>query len=817
MAAKNEMKAGTKATENSGSKAANSAAEETVKPAGKRGRPAGARNKNTKKAEHAEAAVKAAPAGGVVLQNETEKDFSNPEYYTNRELSWLKFNGRCLSEARDTKIVPLFERLKFLSITQSNLDEFFMVRIASLKDQKEAGYEKPDIAGMTPENQLEELSKAVHEFVALQYSTYSRSLVPALAKAGLVIVSDLSELTENENRFLDRYFEEVIYPVLTPMALDSSRPFPLIRNKTLNIGALIADKPDTDNDGEKKAGTDAAAEEKSSRKKASNKKVDAKKTNDNEHTEFATVQVPDVLPRIIELPAENESSIKRIILLELVVRKYIGVLFQHYDVVCSSPYRIMRNADLEIDEEEASDLLIEIQKQIKKRQWGEVIRLEVDEDIDPRLLKILRKEFKIQDRDLYEISGPLDLTVCMKMYGLSGFEKYKEKGHAPAQVKAFSEAQDIFSAIRKHDILVHHPYMSFDPVVEFVRSAAKDPGVLAIKQTLYRVSGNSPIVSALAQAADNGKQVTVLVELKARFDEEHNIVWAKMLEKAGVHVIYGLLGLKVHSKITMIVRREEDGIRRYVHLGTGNYNDSTAKLYTDLGLFTCDASIGRDATAVFNMLSGYSEPDRWYKLLVAPIWMKNDFLRMIRRETENAKAGKKAFIRAKMNSLCDPVIIAELYRASAAGVNIQLLIRGICCLKTGIPGVSEHISVRSIVGNYLEHSRIFWFLNGGEDEIYMGSADWMPRNLDRRVEIVFPVDSPELKREIMHILDTEFDDNVKAHILQPDGSYEKPDRRGKSPVNSQEIFCEEADALSPKEPEPVEEHRFTPAQSIEES
>ncbi len=718
-------------------------------------------------------------------------DFGAYENFCNREQSWLLFNSRCLSEARDTKIVPLFERLKFLSITQSNLDEFFMVRIASLKDQLHAGYQGVDIAGLTPAMQLEALSAQVHEFVGLQYSTFNRSLLPALEKAGLVVITDYRELTEDQSRFLDRYFEEEIYPVLTPMAMDSSRPFPLVRNKSLNIGALISDKS---GGGLGKKG---------------------KKKKGKETLEFATVQVPSVLPRIIEIP-DGEETVTTVILLEEVIKKYIGVLFQHYDVVCCAAYRVMRNADLTIDEDEAEDLLIEIQKQIKKRQWGEVIRLEVEEDIDKRLLSILVKEFGIADEDLYSIAGPLDLTFCMKLYGLEGFDKYKEAPYTPAPVREFAEADGVFDAIRRQDILVHHPYMTFDPVVNFVQSAAKDPDVLAIKQTLYRVSGHSPIIAALAQAADNGKQVTVLVELKARFDEEHNIAWAKMLEKAGVHVIYGLLGLKVHSKITMVIRREEDGIRRYVHLGTGNYNDSTARLYTDLGLFTCDEAIGQDATAVFNMLSGYSEPERWYKLMVAPIWLKNDFLKLIRREAENAAAGRPAFIRAKMNSICDPVIIRALYEASAAGVQIDLLVRGICCLRTGIPGVSENIRVRSIVGNFLEHSRIFWFHNNGEDEVFMGSADWMPRNLDRRVEIVFPVESDALRAEVCHILTTEFEDNVKAHILQPDGSYEKIDKRGKTLVNSQAQFCAEAWKKVPKKPNPVEERRFTPAQPLTE-
>lgn len=658
------------------------------------------------------------------------KSYEKPEYYVNRELSWIKFNERVLSEARD-KTLPLFERLKFLSITSSNLDEFYMVRVASLKDQVHAKYTKADISGLTPREQLRSISEKTHELVQVQYSTYNRSLLPTLKKAGLHVIEEHEMLTDAQKEYVDQYFEENVYPVLTPMAMDSSRPFPLIRNKTLNIGALIAKK-------------DRKKEEKI--------------------LEFATVQVPSVLPRVVLIPGGKNDK-QSVIFLEELIERNIGKLFLNNDVVCAHPYRIMRNADLSIDEDEAEDLLVEIQKQLKKRQWGEVIRLEVEEKMDSRLLKILKSEFEIKEEDIFTIPGPLDLTVLMKLYGLDGFEDYKASGYTPAPVAAFRGYESIFDRIREGDVFVHHPYMSFDPVVKFVQQAAKDPSVLAIKQTLYRVSGHSPIVAALAQAAENGKQVSVLVELKARFDEENNIVWAKKLEKAGCHVIYGLVGLKTHSKITLVVRREENGIRRYVHLGTGNYNDSTAKLYTDCGIFTCDARIGEDATAVFNMLSGYSEPKYWNKLIVAPLWMKDRFLKMIELEANHAKEGKEARIMAKMNSLCDPKIMEALYHASACGVKIELIIRGICCLKVGIPGVSENITVRSIVGDFLEHSRIFYFYNNGAEEVFMGSADWMPRNLDRRVEIVFPVEDEKIKREVIHILDVELADNRKAHIL----------------------------------------------------
>lgn len=746
-----------------------------------------------------------------------EKDYTpylKPEYYRNRELSWLSFDERVLSEARD-KSIPLFERLKFLSITASNLDEFYMIRVASLKDMVHTQYNKPDIAGMTPKEQLKAISERTHELVQSQYNTYNRSLLPALQKINFRIISSHEELTKEQAEYVDEYFEENIYPVLTPMAMDSSRPFPLIRNKTLNIGALICKKDGTEKelaaDREKESAEKKDAGEKKTKEKGGDRK---EKNKDRQKLDFATVQVPSVLPRFVQLPVGEDGS-HAIILLEEVIERNIGKLFLSYDVICAHPYRIMRNADLTIDEDEAADLLVEIQKQLKKRQWGEVIRLEVEEKIDRRLLKILKSEFNIRDEDLFFIPGPLDLTFLMKVYGLEGYEDYKVPRYTPAPVPALQNDDDIFTNIRKGDILLHHPYMSFEPVVDFVRQAAKDPQVLAIKQTLYRVSGNSPIIAALAQAAENGKQVSVLVELKARFDEENNIVWAKMLEKAGCHVIYGLLGLKTHSKITLVVRREETGIRRYVHLGTGNYNDSTAKQYTDCGLLTCDAKIGEDATAVFNMLSGYSEPNSWNKLVVAPIWMRDRFLHMIRMEEENARKGQEARIVAKMNSLCDREIIAALYSASAAGVKIDLIIRGICCLITGIPGVSENITVRSIVGNFLEHARIFYFYSNGTEEVYMGSADWMPRNLDKRVEIVFPLEKEEIKKEAMHILEIQMADNVKAHVLQPDGTYEKIDKRGKVLVNAQEYFCQEATERAKIKKTELDKRVFIPAEPVE--
>ena len=720
--------------------------------------------------EIVQAAVKAAPArsAGKAFVN-----FEDPAYYVCRELSWLRFNLRVLMEARD-KTIPLFERLKFLSIVSSNLDEFFMVRVASLKDQVSAGYKKKDIAGMSAEEQLRHIAVRTHEMVELQYNTLNRALLPALEKEGLHFIRQHEDLTDAEAVYVDQYFRDTVYPVLTPMAVDSSRPFPLVRNKTLNLAAIIRKKDE--------AKSLVRTEEK-------------KKKDEKERPEFAIVQVPSVLPRLVVIPSDlgSRPGIKKnVILLEEVIERNISSLFLNYDIVAAHPFRIMRNSEFELDEDEAADLLLEIQKKLKRRQWGEAIRLEIEDDVDQELLEILCDELLIEKSDLFKINGPIDLTFLMKLYGVDGFEDLKTPSHIPQPVPALMNDDSIFENIRKGDILLSHPYQSFDPVVQFVRTAAKDPDVLAIKQTLYRVSGNSPIIKALAEAADNGKQVTVLVELKARFDEENNIAWAKMLEKAGCHVIYGLLGLKTHSKITLVVRAEEDGIRRYVHLGTGNYNDSTAKLYTDLGMLTCRREYGEDATAVFNMLSGYSEPLSWNRLIVAPLWMRDRFLKLIGRVKAAAEQGREARIEAKMNSLSDRGIIAALYAASAAGAEIDLIVRGICCMKTGIPGVSEHIRVRSIVGNFLEHARIFRFIADGEETILLGSADWMPRNLDNRVEIVFPVVDPVLKEKVVHYLEVELQDNVKASILQNDGSYEKEDLRGKKKVNSQEQFSAEA-------------------------
>ncbi|MBZ4644520.1 MAG: polyphosphate kinase [Petroclostridium sp.] len=679
-----------------------------------------------------------------------EMSFNKPEYFINRELSWLEFNDRVLEEAKD-RSNPLLERIKFLSIVSSNLDEFFMIRVASLKDQVNVGFNKPDPAGLTPKQQLKKISIRTHKMVDEQYNMFNRALLPRLKKNGIHMVYE-EDLTDEQRNFLDEYFTNEIYPVLTPMAVDSSRPFPLILNKSLNLGVLIKDKE-----------------------------------TENQYI-FATVQVPSVLPRIVELPSPGYGS-KHFILLEEVITMYIGRLFAGHDVICTYPYRITRNADLSIEEDEAEDLLLEIEKSLKKRKWGAAIRLEVSCDMDERLVHILKDALEIHQDDIYYINGPLDLTFLMKIYSFEGYEHLKYLPHYPQTPQDLPEEHNIFEVINNGDVLLHHPYEAFEPVVEFVQEAARDPKVLAIKQTLYRVSGDSPIVKALAEAAERGKQVTVLVEVKARFDEENNIQWAKRLEKAGCHVIYGLVGLKTHSKITLVVRREEKGIKRYIHLGTGNYNDVTARFYTDLGLFTSNEYFGADASAVFNMLSGYSEPPELYKLEVAPLGLRTKFIELIENEMHNALVGKKARIIAKMNSLVDIEIATALYKASSAGVKIDLIVRGICCVRPGMQGISENITVRSIVGRFLEHSRIYYFYNDGREDIFLSSADWMPRNLDRRVELLFPIEDRVLKERVLGILDITLEDTVKARILNSEGKYKKVDKRGKKPLNSQEYFC----------------------------
>ena len=685
--------------------------------------------------------------------------------FFNRELSWLEFNDRVLHEARDTKN-PLLERLNFLAITASNLDEFYIVRVASLRDMASIDFEEKDIAGLTVNEQLQRIDVKTRELMSVMYSTYTRSLVPAL-RAENILISDYSELSDELKGRADEYFKTVLYPVLTPMAVDSSRPFPLIYNRMLNLCVVL--------DG-------------------SNPAVTPSMGGEPDENHYATLQIPTLVPRMFRM--DDQDGRIFFVPTEQIIKANLDMLFIGQKVLASGCYRIMRNADLDIDEDEAEDLLKEIEEQVRKRRFGEIIRVEVEEDIDKEVLDFIVDELQIDRGDIFEVSGPIDLTCVSKINSALGKENFRElryPDHVPAAPAMFDEdLSDIFAQIREKDRLVHHPYESFDPVLEFVRQAASDPNVLAIKQTLYRVSARSPIIASLLEAARNGKQVMVLVELKARFDEENNINWAKMLENAGCHVIYGLVGLKTHSKITLVVRQEEDGIRRYLHLATGNYNDITARIYTDIGLFTASESYGEDASEFFNMLSGYSVPTDWNRLISAPIWMKDYFIRKIRREAENAREGKAAGITAKINSLVDEQIIEELYRASSAGVKIDLIVRGICCLRPGVAGMSENITVRSIVGRFLEHSRIFCFHNEGHEDIYLASADWMPRNLHRRVELLFPIEDPDCRKRVMEVLNVELDDTIRAHFLSEDGTYHKIDLRGKAKIDSQEALIRSA-------------------------
>lgn len=697
----------------------------------------------------------------------------------NRELSWLEFNGRVLDEARDREI-PLMERLNFLSITQSNLDEFIQVRVASLKDMVHANYERTDSAGLTASEQLTAISEQLTFLTSRMSSTYLRSLKPLLEREG-VYVLETNELSDEQRREVDLYFRNTVFPIVTPLAVDVARPFPLINNGSLNIACLL--KPDEESDEE------------------------------NDAFSFATLQVPDVLPRIFVLnkpcrqeilqPSDGEVKVA-VILLEDIIQENLKFFFRGSKIKGHAIYRILRNADFDIDEEDAADLLTEIQYQVHMREWGEIIRLEASDNINPNILTYLVKAMKVAEEDVYLFRGPLDLTFLSKLRQLGELKRHRSyyyRDFKPQKVSMLEDSRllrleyghqesDMFSLIRERDILLHHPFEQFDPIFDLIRQAARDPDVLAIKQTLYRISGDSPLIGYLEEAAQNGKQVMVLVELKARFDEENNIQWARKLEKAGCHVIYGLVGLKVHSKITLIVRHEEDGIKRYLHLGTGNYNDQTAKLYTDLGLLLCRESYGTDATEFFNMISGYSQPTEWNKLIPAPFWMRSSCLDLIDREIRNRLEGRSAYIRAKMNSLVDEQMIEKLYEASQAGVEIDLIIRGICCLRPGVPGLSENIRVVSVVGRYLEHSRIYILANDGNEETYLSSADWMPRNLDRRVELMFPVEDELCRSRIAEIMNLQLEDTEGAHVGQPDGSYKRQDRRGKVPIDSQARLME---------------------------
>lgn len=672
--------------------------------------------------------------------------------YNNRELSWMDFNYRVLEEAFE-KENPVLERLKFLAITASNLDEFFMVRVAGVMDEMHDGRKNPDVSGLTPKQLFKKLSVKVHDFWKKQYSCLNRSIMPVLNKNGLMFIS-IDDLDEKQKAFIDDYFYKMVFPVLTPLAVDTSRPFPLLANKSLNIAVRLRSE---------------------------------------DESVFAVVQVPSLLPRFIEVPQSDEKDkTRKFIMLEDIIMDKLDVLFELYKIEKFCPFRVIRDSDLEIDED-VDNLLVEIQRSIKKRKRGKPVRLELIKYCDEELKHFLVESFDVEEDEIYESTGPLDLTFFSKFGGLDGCDKLRFAPIVPVNPPAdFYGYDDCFKAIREKDRLVHHPYESFDAVLNFVKQAASDSNVLAIKQTLYRVSGNSPIIAALIKAAENGKQVTVLVELKARFDEENNIQWAKKLEKAGCHVIYGLTGLKTHCKICLVVRKEEDTIRRYLHMGTGNYNDITARFYTDIGLFTCKEEYGEDASSLFNVLTGYSLPPEYNKFIVAPKGMRTFFEQAIIKETENAKNGLPSGITVKVNSLVDPSIINLLYKASQAGVKVTMIVRGICCLVPGLKGISDNITIYSIVGQLLEHSRIFKFENAGDPIIFMGSADWMPRNLDRRVELVFPIEDPDIKKRAFKILEIMLSDTVNMRIQKPDTTYHMVDRRGKKVVNSQLEFSKRA-------------------------
>jgi len=696
---------------------------------------------------------------------------NDPSLFANRELSWLEFNERVLEEAQD-KTNPIMERLKFLAISASNLDEFFMIRVSSLLRSEST---TPDPSGMTPKEQIAAISKRVHSMVQKQYSCFTRSLVPAMEKEGIRFLS-YAKLNDAQRNQVDSYFKKVLYQVLTPMAIDQSRPFPTINNRTVNIFVELA--PD------KEVSTVRTVE-------WDNDEFRYRITEKtNKSPKYAVVQVPTVVPRIVPLKTE-EKDVHHYILLENILLEHIGELFKGHTVTRTALLRVTRNSDLEIDEEEIEDLLDEVSRSIRGRLWGAPVRIEMTKGISKPAMKLLEKSLGLTEDKIYEIKGPLDFTAWS---GFSMSDEFAHLQYEPAPIRpspAFVNKDSMFDVIRKKDVLVHHPYMNFDCVVRFVREAAADPNVLAIKQTLYRVSGQSPIINALIQAAENGKQVTVLVELKARFDEENNVNWARLLEKSGVHVVYGLTGLKTHCKVCLIVRREKkDVIRRYMHLGTGNYNEATAKVYTDIGMFTCNESFGQDASVLFNVLTGYVKATDWQKFAVAPTTLRSTFEELIEQECKNAAAGKPAAISAKMNSLSDVPIIQLLYKASQAGVKIRLLVRGICCLRPGIPGVSENITVCSIVDRYLEHSRIFVFENDGQPKVFLSSADWMGRNLNRRIEVMFPIEDEDLKEEIVALLEISLSDNVKRREAKADGTYYRPARKGKAAVQSQMVHHE---------------------------
>ncbi len=675
-------------------------------------------------------------------------DLHDTAYYINRELSWLKFNERVLEEAEDIEN-PLLERLKFLAIFSANLDEFMMIRYAGIKEQVSAGITKLTADGRSPAEQATEIPKRLRPLLDRQGRHLNHVILPALEAHG-VKIEQMNTLSQADADFVDTYFRETLFPVLTPLALDSGNPFPRLPNLSFSILIEVRDPV---------SGV----------------------------MEKAIVQVPSVLPRFLKLPnsqhlsqeegleSVDTSAEHRFVLSDDLIKHKVKDLFVGYEVERCHVFRVTRNADIELAEDEADDLLQVIEDEVRKRRWGDAVRLEVTTNMPKDWCDYLVENLRLEPHDVFRLETYLNLADFMEMTSLP-LPELRDAPFASRLPSEYRSAPNIFAAIRHQDILIHHPFHAFDAVLNLIRAAAQDPKVLAIKQTLYRVGKNSPIVAALSEAAGNGKHVTALVELKARFDEENNIVWARELESSGVHVVYGFAGLKTHCKSLLIVRQEQDQIRRYVHLSTGNYNGSTSNLYTDMSLLTCDEDLGADVSELFNYLTAYSKQNEWRKLWVAPTTLRPKVLEAITKETDNALAGKPARIIAKMNSLVDPEVIRHLYKASQAGVRIDLIIRGICCLRPGVKGVSENIRVRSIVGRFLEHSRVFYFKHGGEDNIYLSSADWMQRNLNNRIEAVFPIEDIRLKRKIVQVLDMSLKDNVKSRQLGSDGVYYRPER-----------------------------------------
>lgn len=723
------------------------------------------------------------------------KDFYKPENYVNRELSWIDFNGRVLGEATDVSN-PLLERANFLGITQSNVDEFFMVRVASLHKLAAANVTTTDASGLTPEEQLNAVNRKEHRMVQERYEIYNQQIIPQLAKEQIDILH-IKDLDQKQYEFIRRYFNDELMPVLTPMADDSSRPFPFISNSSLNIAISLRRDPTAQQPGKH--------ETLEGDQEVNKKQNEPHDDRQEAEIKFATVRVPEIYKRLVRLPGENNF-----ILIDELVKEFLSLLFPGYQILATATYRVMRDMDLDVAEEDTSDLLRAVKHQLREREHGQVMRLEVENTIDEWLEDQLIDNLHVSERSIYRVDGPVDLTFLKKLSGMvDGHADLRFKPFKPYLNPQLDMEHNIFKAIRQKDYLVQHPYDNFDAVVNFIHQAATDPAVLAIKMTLYRVSGNSPIIKYLGMAAQQGKQVTVLVEVKARFDEQNNVRWAQRLEQMGCHVIYGLVGLKTHCKIALVIRRDEDGLRRYMHLGTGNYNDVTAHFYTDMGLFTCAHELGVDMTNLFNMLSGFARPPYFYQLRVSPDGIRNFINQKIDDQIAVAKSGNPALIRMKMNSLSDKQIIARLYDAAANGVKVQLLVRGITCLRNDLPELHNNIEVHSIVGRFLEHSRIYYFESNGHEEIYLASADMMTRNLNRRVEELYPVTQADTKARAIQIFDIMWRDNVKTRVLEGD-HYERLDRDGAAPFNSQEYFVQEAVRLNKQDNKQQKARRHFP-------